>query len=288
MIILIILGPILFIIGISLLVTAPLDHTRSDNLSKMNAVVSDWNSFNMADWLNITDTVFVDTNAPGYTQRYTLPTVKGGAREISDSAVDSYQAVKYQSDNLLWVDTSVQYTLYFYVNPSNPNTSLETISVDPTYIIRDDQSTSDDTTCSDNGGTYDYGQQVCEYNYILDEICVKFSKTGTTWSAETKPGSSYGCYYHTQSGDWSVFHYKKVDNVNVFDPAYVLVTARSSEDPFIHAQAITKGTNDFGLTKAQRAAAGLGLMIIGIIFMLPCFIFVGCTVYYYNYRKHRQ
>jgi len=286
MIILIILGPILFIIGISVLVSAPLNNTRAHNLEAANAVVTDWNSFNKAVWENIT--VYVDTNSPGYTDRYVLPQVRGGSREVFDSSVHTYEPVKYQDSNLLWPDSPTQYTLYYYVNPSNPNTSIETVNVLPQYTITSDQPSSDNKACQDDGGTYFSDQQICEYNYILDEICVKFSQSGSIWQAETSPGSDIGCFYHTPAGDWSPFHYKKVPSLSAFSAPDVLVTARSADDPFIHVQEITKGTGDFGLTKAQTAATGLGLMIVGIIFMLPCFFFVGCTVYYYNYRKDRQ
>jgi len=291
LIILTILGPLFFIIGISLLVTAPLDHTRSDNIKMVNDVVKDWNGFNKAQFQDLK--VYVDTDAPGFDSRSTLRQVRGGAREFEDTkGIDSYEAIKYENTNILWPgNTNIQYSLYYYVDPVDPNTTIATVKVTPNpqqFIFTQSEQDSSETHCTDQGGYYTAGDTTCTYTYVLSEICVKFSLGGTTWVPQTAPGSDIGCYYDSPLGGWSPLHYTATRPGAGYLSSDVLVRARSSADPFVEVQEVTEGSGDFGLTPAQRAASGLGLMIVGIIFMIPCLALIFCTVYYYKFRKGKH
>ena len=68
----------------------------------------------------------------------------------------------------------------------------------------------------------------------------------------------------------------------------IQTSVRSQQDPFIAAQEITEGTMNFGLTKAQVAQTGLIIMIIGIIFMIPCCCVTGLTIYYFQKKRRHH
>ena len=63
------------------------------------------------------------------------------------------------------------------------------------------------------------------------------------------------------------------------------VSTRSSKDPYITAQYVTEGTLNFGMSKGSIASTGLIIMIIGIIFMIPCCAFTALFVIMMKKRK---
>lgn len=105
----------------------------------------------------------------------------------------------------------------------------------------------------------DTDDSVCTYRQFVDVACQRLEE-GDGW--RNSKGSAGGCYY--SAGGWTYYHF--ADAYPSAGPAFFL---RSSQDPFITAQSVTKGTMNFGNTQAQNATIGGSLLGVGLCFMLP-------------------
>jgi len=277
---LVILGPLLFIVGISLLVTSPTNNTRDNNVSDMNGVISDWNNQNRA--------VFAEMNFYVITANGTVAldkTLPDESDELPDTdGVHSYQPLYYQAEIselfATQIYTTTDETMHVIINGSALNHTLD-VSVPIFYT----NSTSDDPQyCGNNGGEFRQSDGTCYYYTQLTSLCIQVDNTGAL--ASRRGGN--GC----EGPNFDPFYYDKLQ----YNNGQVLiqeipffgntVTIRSSNDPYIEAEDLTSGSLSFGLSKGQIAVLGLGLMIVGIIFMLPC-CFMAFMLIYFTQKRRR-
>ncbi len=89
--------------------------------------------------------ISVDTNAPGYTSRTFLQEYKGGGREVEEPDVNGYEPLKYQETDIMWGSNVQQrYSVFYYVNPAVPNSTIATssVGVSPQDFVRFNSVTS--------------------------------------------------------------------------------------------------------------------------------------------------
>jgi len=288
MLCLVIAGPVLFIIGISILVSAPGNNTRSDNVSSMNDAIAQWNTLYMGQFADYTFSLA----GPNMTQPF-VPTAVSPteASEIVDTdGVNNYKPLYYTGsvNNLFpssqYVD-GLTYDLVINATSTvagNVNSSF-TLNV-PVFFSNTTAGVSL-SYCTANGGNY-IGGGTCTFYNAFDSICLKLSEVKNLWGVDNSYGG-FGC----EAPDWNSVTYKllQYNNGALFDidiPFVDLtVTLRSQGDPRIEAEYLTNGSLDFGLTKAQTAAIGLIIMIIGIIFMLPCCCMAFILIYSQQKRR---
>merc|ERR1712065_98926 len=104
-----------------------------------------------------------------------------------------------------------------------------------------------------------------------------------TWAATATPGAGIGCLYKTQAGikgDWGIATTQQSSPVTTVDPSRVNIMIRSSADPYILASELTKGTYDFGLSRAQKIIIGIILIVIGVV--ISCCVF-GAIFYFVKF-----
>jgi len=137
--------------------------------------------------------------------------------------------------------------------------------------------------CSNNGGEYTGGR--CKFYSQLAGYCMKISNAGDKWVVDEAFGGS-GCTYGWDPVSTKSLSYNNGGVYTTPIPFYnVQFGIRSQADPRIEAEYLTNGSLDFGLTKAEIAATGLIIMIIGIIFMIPCCCMTILLIYTMQRRR---
>jgi len=284
---LIVLGPCLFIIGISLLVTAPLDSSRETNIADTNNVILDWNNIHRAEFSNLV----VYTSSTNSTSPVTLAADTKVDPGMDESELSHYTPLKYDGtgnfiqNQFFATDVNTVFSFWFNKNTTSPADAQVSARI---FREFEDQN-SDSQTCANDKGQFT-PPNLCTLLYKMDKLCVKFSMNNAVWEADSTIGSNVGCDYSngiTAPGVSETFtpeHYvQTTDSVlNTFNNFQVI--ARSSSDPYVTVQLLTQGSGDFGLTKADRAVTGLVIMIIGIVFMIPCCGF--CFLLFFCMNKH--
>jgi len=289
MLCLIILGPVLFIIGISILVSSPANDTRSNNLSSMNDAITQWNSQYMSQFEDYT---FSLNGNPNVTEPFVPMAVSPTeASEIVDTdGVDNYKPLYYSGsvDNLFppskYLD-NLNYDLVFNATSSVAGNVNSTFTLSVPVFFTNSTNGVDQDYCISNGGNY-LGGGTCTFYSAIESMCLKLSLVKNLWGVDNSYGG-FGC----EAPDWNSVTYKLLqwNDGQLFLIEYpfvdLTITLRSQEDPRIEAEYLTNGSLDFGLTKAQTAVLGLILMIIGIIFMLPCCCMVFILIYTQQKRR---
>ena len=121
-----------------------------------------------------------------------------------------------------------------------------------------------------------YIQSLCFTAEYDDAQILKLSGVASAGSpASASLSETKGCFYDTADSMFDIqpqspakYGPKPVSPINLD------IEIRHRDDPFILAQRLTKGTLDFGLSQAQNAGIGLGLLIAGLlIYVMMC----GCV-----------
>jgi hypothetical protein len=89
----------------------------------------------------------------------------------------------------------------------------------------------------------------CSYTAYVKTYCVAVQKSGSTWSFD----SSTKCFYKDDA------------QFQATNPSSVTFQVRQSGDPYIALQRITKGDDDFGITRAQQTTTGVVMIVFGCI-----------------------
>jgi len=260
----------------------------------MNDVIGQWNTQYMEQF---SDYTFSLSGNPNMTQPF-VPTAVSPteASEIVDTdGVDNYKPLYYSgntasgSSNDLFPatqfsDAPIDLVINATSNVAGTQNSTFTLSVQ--VFLTNTSNEVDEGTCLTYGGNY-AGGGTCTYYSAIESICLKLSFVKGLWQPDNSY-NGYGC----QAPDFSPFTYKMLqyNNGQVFQFPYpfvdLTVTLRSQQDPRIEAEYLTNGSLDFGLTKVQTAVTGLIIMIIGIIFMLPCCFM--CFILIYTQQRRRR
>jgi len=277
---------VLFIIGISILLSAPFNNSRENNLKEINSDINLWTTSYEPQFQQLTWTAQGQNTAQSL--QVTSPSYQN---ELPDTdGVNSYTPYYFTLSS-----GSIVNPTYYTNNTVNTQSITITYSVTnkfsgatnsfsnnfPLFMTNSTYSNNNNgqnsaTNCINNGGNYVYATGTCYYYNQLIGVCLKVDNTTGFWSPDSSFGG-VGCKYG--SGTWSPATYQQLyyNNGRIFtQPIYFnsfSVVVRDTHDPYVRAQEITGGTMSFGLTKAQTAALGLGIMIVGIVFMVPCCIF---------------
>eukprot|EP00759_Apiculatamorpha_spiralis_P005473 PhF_6_TR13303/c0_g1_i1/m.21079 len=257
---LVLIGPVLFIVGIVYIVKP---NYRDENISKFNSKATSWSTG--ADLKIMTDPTIKFTVDSKYTMMPAPSTVipKGNTAGVLKNAT-SYPYV--------YMDTSNQPTHLIsisYKGVDSNNAIASAASTTTTSMLTCSSSTyhysSSSQTCRNVGvidcpSTYNDGYsgasscnrgQVCgtcyRYRY-LSILCMQISTVaGVTMSTRKGcryPFSSYGVYSTSNT---------PIVTVQVFH----------ENDPYIWLQQITEGDEDFGLTADEEIKLGIILLAIG-------------------------
>jgi hypothetical protein len=276
MCIIVIAGPILFIIGIT---TIASPNNREANVNKYNDAIKTWTagdqvtmkastmSANSYALQMLSESVVVSGNTDGVNPAtsvdfvsYQFPTgtitagsvtVRAGPSNISGTDMN-YPSL--QSTNS--VSTSLTCNCKSSSRSSDCYCSYSVSDCPSGYrnSYSGSGSCRDGSTCGTCYGTR-YLADVCVVVEIIGGTTFqKGSKTGCKYPFDT---SSAGTYSSTSS-------------------TTVTFKVRAASDPYVQLQEITKGDMDFGLTQAQQIALGFALLAIGASFML----LTGCSISY--------
>ena len=299
------IGPILILIGVIVLISAIKD-SRGDKIKQYNAAVDKWTASARAEFAGAQ---FVNNGA---SPPETLGTVTtGDILKDDDKDIKSYQALKYQSTSGFGAyaagtvgTVGVQYTsdivasqnggtgssmsvtLPFSTYRSAGTTGLSkscTNSPTTTSSGSSDNRPLCSAVCGEDGGTWDSSGNTCHFYRVASRFCLKVALSGTTWSPTTTPGAGFGCLYKTQAGikgDWGVATTSRSSPGSAVEPSRVNIMIRSSADPYILASELTKGTYDFGLSRAQKIIIGIILIVIGVV--ISCCVF-GAIFYFVKF-----
>jgi len=297
---LICLGPVLFVIGISVLLSAPFNNSRENNLKEINADINLWTTTYETQFQQLSWTVYgpngaqsIQATSPSYTSEmpdndgvnsytpyYFVTTAGNFISPTYYTNVTQNLNVKYSVTNTL-TGASNNFTYSFQLFITNSSYS-------PNNNNNNGQSAA--TTCINGGGNYVYSTHTCYYYNQLNGICVKVDNITGQWSPDTTFGG-VGCKYNGYSTNWNPASYQQLfyNGGAIFQqplsfPSFSIMI-RDTHDPYVQAQEITQGSMSFGLTKAQTAALGLGIMIVGIVFMVPCCIFGALFVFACSRRR---
>jgi len=299
------IGPILILIGIIVLISAIKD-SRGDKIKQYNAAVDKWTASARAEFAAAQ---FVNNGA---SPPETLGTVTtGDILKDDDKDIKSYQALKYQSTTGFGAYASgtvgtvgVQYTSDIAASQDNGSPSSIAVTL-PFSSYRSTGTTglsksctnSPTTTssgssdnrplcssvCAEDGGTWDANANTCHFYRVASRFCLKVALSGSTWAATATPGAGIGCLYKTQAGikgDWGIATTQQSSPGTTVDPSRVNIMIRSSADPYILASELTKGTYDFGLSRAQKIVIGIILIVIGVV--ISCCVF-GAIFYFVKF-----
>jgi len=285
---LIFLGPILFIIGITILLSSPFSTGREDALKQMNLDIASWTTsfepqVSQLDW-TVNGNVPLPSTSPSFQSE--LP---------DNTGVNSYTPWYFTITSSSFIapayyNISNIYTIHYNVNNTIAGGAMQLQYSFPLFWTNSTSVSYNNSQvgCINKGGWFQFG--TCYFYNQLVAACLKVDNSSGYWSPNLDYGG-VGCQYIGSQGTFSAGVYQQVNYnygqlfqnplpFNAFQ-----VTVRHVKDPYIEAQYITRGTMNFGLTKAEIAAIGLGIMIVGIVFMIPCCAFGAILVCAFSRRN---
>ncbi|CAM9572493.1 unnamed protein product [Chrysoparadoxa australica] len=289
---------VLLIVGSTYLYASTL-HERETELRVFEGAVGNWTATGRDKFARI---VSLKVNSVLYTSPLTTGTeVSLSASQEPDSIYDeegtdilpSYTPLKFTTsgettDTFLPVEefhNAAQVMFHFEVEVSLPSggthhSSFQTSFLPSVRIFKlHAPFPAPETKCkAENKGVYDIKSKMCHVFQRLDHICVQvaISKAGDVSLAPMLKGSpgSYGC---NPAEIWSPTHYIPIEvegssTTNVVLPAVRFsdfnVMVRSEEDPFLHVEATTHGSNTFGLSSSTARAVGGGALGLGLLLLI--------------------
>jgi len=272
-----IIAPVLFGIGLWMLLTSPFETTRATNVQQLNQVIASWNGKYQKEFQNQGFSIF------SYNQSRFLPFNVDHTSDFTlASDINSYTPLKYVRTG--GIESPQQY--YDNLTVVLNITGLGAVNV---TFFKSNQTADSPTVCQNNNGEYD-DNGVCHYFWVISEVCLKISGNNNSWKLDNSYGGT-GCYY---SDGFSPESYSELPWTGgqffnqYVDFSKLKITLRSSHDPFIFAQFISNGSLNFGLTPGQQALIGIILLSIGGFCFIPCifcFIFV-VTCFFRNRHLH--
>jgi hypothetical protein len=223
------------------------------------------------------------SNPPSPPSIFTLPadTTTDPIRDNDLAGVHSYIPLKYQNiftmSSMSGSIPSMEVGPYYHLTMEvTVNDVVSTVSVPRLYVAGDSREAD---ACKRAGGfvvtgnSYSVSTQ-CRTLWQLATACVRVS-TGS-W------GVRQGCVYSSNiPGDTRISPIGTYSQVTVPSLATftllsqtVPLAVRSDQDPWVFLQGATLGSLRFGLTRGQKVAVALALLIIGSILTAPTLLAV--------------
>ncbi|KAI8585841.1 hypothetical protein BDZ88DRAFT_431238 [Geranomyces variabilis] len=272
-------GPIMFIIGIIFVISGATD-TRGDLITSYNRVVADWTASYQTEFTNSRfDAVALPllmTNTP----TSSAATLKDSDAEAKVTPYSPYVAVAEnvvpRVPNGIYPLTTLDGTgnralISLNIPPSQTTpTSKAAMNCRVQGDCTGDPSSQDyktcmakatcASTCSTLGGSLDASNN-CQTVKYLDSVCVRVSHASGNWVAGSAISPNQGCYAENQF---------KLGTYVTTVPTGVLskFEVRSAADPLIYLSYRTGGTYYFGLKQSTKLAAGIVLIVAGILVTL--------------------
>jgi len=291
------IGPILTIIGIVYLASATSDG-RTALINQYNGAADYWTSTELAEFSGLAVTTVL---AAGST---TLPAVTSG-----DNVNDA--TAKLTPYNRMRYEASVDYgatppaAFNFQIGGANVVPAGYTLTCSYQYVhasqmscsTQNGQSNQCYTACANQGGVWNNPTLECAFLVGASRVCVKVSKTGTSWAANTTFSSSDngGCFPCAYAGNGGTAlsttygfctDYAVVQNViypNAVSCNRIIPTSvRNARDPWVLLAKGSSGSMSFGLTTGQKLAMGAAFLAIGGLLTLVVYgglySFIKCMV----------
>eukprot|EP00742_Colponemidia_sp_Colp-10_P023111 GILJ01027464.1.p1 GENE.GILJ01027464.1~~GILJ01027464.1.p1 ORF type:complete len:415 (-),score=33.90 GILJ01027464.1:309-1508(-) len=257
-------GPILFIVGIVLLVAK---NTREDDVKAYNEAVTAYDPSPVNSWQSgtiqgsslqlTTQTNPIEGNREGINVVGESRMVYANIGQRTSYTYNLTNVQLFTADSIVTIKSK---TATAYCRNSNGCIRTQMSS----YCASEYGSSASFTgTTSCSSGSCGY----CDYDTYLSEVCAVVS-SGTPYTRDTRYKS---CYYPFGNAD------QKYDTSSA---STIPVYARKADDPYIALQRITEGTNDFGLTEAQQRTAGIVLIAIGCA-LIACVCLVACVIVHF-------
>lgn len=216
--------------------------------------------------------------------------------EEQSQGLPSYKPLRFHTDS---VPADFLPTLTYAMPPSeNANVTFNAVyevpglkAVKSTFSIGDfslwtktiihAQTPAPETKCPrSQHGVYVKGK--CEIYHRLSEICVQVELKGDkTWALALRDDTdplSFGCELTkdrmTDKIKWKALTYTLVQPTHSSGSGYtfpettledVKITVRSNQDPYEQAEAITKGSLNFGISSYDAFYTGVVLLVIGLL-----------------------
>eukprot|EP00758_Cryptobia_borreli_P013872 Tbor_TRINITY_DN5873_c0_g2::TRINITY_DN5873_c0_g2_i7::g.7145::m.7145 len=260
-------GPILVIVGVVIIVSP---NTRKDDVNAYNTAVADWKSGNaeadVSGWLP-------GTIGNSQATKVTKPVVVDGSTDdVSDPSIE----VPFVRSSTPFHDTvSASYNLN--------NVDVFSITVTTSIPKKVSVSCKSSRGCSysdmenyckrrypsskyKGSGCQHKGQcGFCEYAVYIKDICAVASRNLSDPKRYIRDSSKESCNYPFTSTSFATTT-KKHSGIEL--------SLRTSDDPYIALQRITRGTNNFGLSKGQKMSIGFACLGVGVLLIICMFVFI--------------
>eukprot|EP00758_Cryptobia_borreli_P013870 Tbor_TRINITY_DN5873_c0_g2::TRINITY_DN5873_c0_g2_i4::g.7140::m.7140 len=260
-------GPILVIVGVVIIVSP---NTRKDDVNAYNTAVADWKSGNaeadVSGWLP-------GTIGNSQATKVTKPVVVDGSTDdVSDPSIE----VPFVRSSTPFHDTvSASYNL----NNVDVFSITVTTSIPKTVSVscqrnRGCSHSEMENNCKSRYSSSKYtgsgcqhkGQcGSCEYKVYIKDICAVASRKLSDPKRYIRDSSKESCNYPFTSTSFATTT-KKHSGIEL--------SLRTSDDPYIALQRITRGTNNFGLSKGQKMSIGFACLGVGVLLIICMFVFI--------------
>lgn len=252
---------------------------RSEKVEDYDGVVSDWNAIDRSAFVGVVCTVGNLTGSGSYT--LAADTSADQLHDSNANELPSYSPLSYLhtgsiAAGLQWNPQAGKWVSDITLTCSGGSaTSGSTIVIPHVELYKTDTLGGNPKQCLyQHKGSW-YNNQ-CQVYYVASEICVKLSVQDGKWALNSTWGG-YGCHY-SNSWDPTTYAFQRGRDVafghgNPPDGPVALddlqVRVRSSADPFLNAEELTQGKDDFGETTAEKVTVGIILEALAVFLCLP-------------------
>jgi hypothetical protein len=261
-------GPILILIGATMLFGG---NYRDGNIAQYNAAVANFTA---------TGRGIVDQSTVTVTNGYTVGSVpmqkQGGIAVTVQGNTDGVTNPTYTNDLYFEISLNPSYTQTFTAqyasgpstvlvvsppqlsSPKSTSVSCDTSSGCSSSTMQSKCTNAAPSSCASRASIIGYAScsgkctLTCSWTEDLVDVCRVMKFSGEQWQPD--PSKTY-CRYPFTRLTYGVCFSSTSSSL----PYRI----RSSDDPFVVLQALTSGTNDFGLTEAQQRLIGIALIIGG-------------------------
>ena len=277
-------GPVLFIVGIVILVAS---NDREANVKAYNEAVTNYGSTSDIDlWkgsVNSSPYNFVGTSIAqhivGNTEGITaIGTSRAAVAAHVMRSADTHNSYAFNLATVTpFVSSGIEYDRSQSGSVTCPSSLCSTSTMG--QRCRDaygPSATYSGGQCSSSSSSSYSSCGLCYYTMYLDEICVVVAATTAGANPFTVDTSRKSCYYPFTS---SSNRYRRATANTAPVPPTITAVVRRADDPFLVLERVTEGSGDFGATRAQQNTIGIVLLVIGIVLTIATIC--ACIVVYW-------
>lgn len=285
------IGPILFLIGLGLIVSSFTD-VRGDHINNYNAAVDTWVSPNVyANYANTKQLSNMSMRFVNLAQSAQLANTTSSETYFhdNDERIRTYtEFIRFTTGFALDVTSRCSNGAPWYGCDISNFLSFDLLS-NGTLIRSFDvpafsrtRVQSRESACPD-GSYWDSVSHNCDTYSIVTSICVKLSQNAAGWEVDYGHGVP-GC--GQKSWNVAAFEHIRISPTSLPTVVYLDLTVRSALDPrVVFYWEMGIGATDFGLTRGAKFGVGITFLTLGSLVLLCC---VGTCMRLLRLNKHHR